>query len=66
MGFVALSLLGSFSGLPNGCSTSSRLHTSRRVGGGNFTTVPLMLVLVIGAALLRLGATAFRRRDLQT
>lgn len=36
-----------------------------RVGGGDFTAVPLLWLLAIDAALITLGAMAFRRRDVR-
>ena len=39
-------------------------HTPR-VGGGDFTAVPLLWLLAIDATLIALGAMAFRRRDVR-
>jgi polyether ionophore transport system permease protein len=66
VGFVALYLLGSLSGAPQWLLNLEPFAHIPRVGGGDFTAVPLVLLLVIDATLTGLGAAAFRRRDLRT
>jgi ABC-2 type transport system permease protein len=66
VGFVALYLLGSLSGAPQWLLNLEPFAHIPQVGGGDFTAVPLVLLLVIDATLIGLGAAAFRRRDLRT
>jgi ABC-2 type transport system permease protein len=66
VGFVALYLLGSLSGAPQWLLNLEPFAHIPRVGGRDFTAVPLVLLLVIDATLIGLGAAAFRRRDLRT
>jgi ABC-2 type transport system permease protein len=65
VGFVALYLLGSLSGAPQWLLDLEPFAHTPRVGGGDFTAVPLVLLLTIDATLIALGAANFRRRDLQ-
>jgi polyether ionophore transport system permease protein len=66
VGFVALYLLGSLSGAPQWLLDLEPFAHIPRVGGGDFTAVPLALLLMIDGTLIGLGAAAFRHRDLRT
>jgi ABC-2 type transport system permease protein len=66
VGFVALYLLGSLSGFAQWLLDLEPFAHTPQVGGGDFTVVPLLLLLVIDATLIALGMAAFRRRDLKT
>ncbi|MGH3968082.1 MAG: ABC transporter permease, partial [Mycobacterium sp.] len=63
--FVALYLIGSLSGFSQWLLDAEPFAHIPRVGGGDFTAVPLLGLLVIDAALIALGAAAFRRRDVR-
>ena len=63
--FIALYLIGSLLGFPQLVDLEPFAHTPR-VGGDDFSAVPLVWLLVIDAALIALGLASFRRRDLQT
>ncbi|HEU4363388.1 MAG TPA: ABC transporter permease [Mycobacterium sp.] len=65
VGFVAVYLLGSLSGFPQWLLDMEPFTHIPRVGGDDFTAVPLIWLLVIDAALIALGAGIFRRRDLR-
>ena len=66
VGFVALYLLGSLSGLPQWLLDIEPFAHIPRVTGGAFTAFPLLWLLAIDTALIALGMAAFRRRDVQT
>lgn len=65
IGFIALYLIGSLAGFPQWVLDLEPFAHVPRVGSG-FTAVPMLWLLVIDAALITLGAMAFRRRDLRS
>ncbi len=65
VGFVAVYLLGSLSGSPRWLLDLEPFAHVPRVGGGDFTVVPLLWLLAVDAVLIALGLAAFRRRDLR-
>ncbi|UXA05653.1 ABC transporter permease [Mycobacterium sp. SMC-2] len=64
VGFVALYLIGSLAGFPQWLLDLEPFAHIPRVSG-DFTTVPLLWLLVVDVTLIALGAVAFRRRDLR-
>ncbi|WAC92865.1 ABC transporter permease [Mycobacterium sp. Aquia_213] len=64
IGFIALYLIGSLAGFPQWVLDLEPFAHVPRVGD-SFTAVPLLWLLIIDAALIVLGAMAFRRRDLR-
>jgi ABC-2 type transport system permease protein len=66
VGFVALYLIGSLAGFPQLLLDLEPFAHIPRVGGGDFTPIPLLWLLIIDAALIALGVAAFRRRDVQS
>jgi ABC-2 type transport system permease protein len=65
VGFIALYLIGSIAGFPQWLLDLEPFAHTPRVGGGDFTAVPLLWLLAIDATLIVLGAMAFRRRDVR-
>lgn len=65
VGFVAMYLLGSLSGVSQWLLNLEPFGHIPRVGGAEFTAVPLLWLLAIDAALIALGVMTFRRRDLR-
>ncbi|OBG04835.1 ABC transporter permease [Mycolicibacter sinensis] len=65
IGFVALYLLGSISGLPQWLLDLEPFAHVPLVGTGDFSVVPLVVLLVLDATLIALGGWALRRRDLR-
>lgn len=65
VGFVALYLIGSLAGFSQWLLDLEPFAQSPRVGA-DFTAVPLLWLLAIDAALIIMGAIAFRRRDLRS
>ncbi len=63
--FVALYLIGSLAGFPQWVLDLEPFAHLPRVGGGDFTAVPLLWLLAIDATLIMLGVMAFRRRDVR-
>lgn len=66
IGFVTLYLLGMLSGLPQWLLDLEPFAHIPLVGDGALNAAPLVVLLVIDAALITLGVWAFRRRDLTT
>lgn len=65
VGFISLYLIGSLSGFPQWLLDLEPFAHVPRVGGGDFTAVPLLWQSVIDATLIAVGAAALRRRDLR-
>lgn len=65
VGFVALYLLGSISGLSQWLLDLEPFAHTPRVGSG-FTVTPLLVLLVMDASLIVLGLAALRGRDVQS
>jgi polyether ionophore transport system permease protein len=63
--FIALYLIGSLAEFPQWLLDLEPFAHTPRVGGGDFTAVPLLWLLAIDATLIVLGTTAFRRRDVR-
>lgn len=66
VGFVALYLLGSLSGLPQWLLDLEPFAHTPRVGIGDFTAAPLAWLSAVDVALIALGAMAFQRRDIKS
>ncbi|MBV9352868.1 MAG: ABC transporter permease [Mycobacterium sp.] len=64
--FIALYLLGSLLGFPQWLLDLAPFADTPRVGGDDFSAVPLVWLLAIDATLIALGLAAFRRRDLRS
>lgn len=64
--FIALYLLGSLLGFPQWLLGLAPFADTPRVGGDDFSAVPLVWLLAIDATLIALGLAAFRRRDLRS
>jgi ABC-2 type transport system permease protein len=65
VGFIALYLIGSLAGFPQWVLDLEPFGHTPRVGGGDFTAVPLLWLLAIDVVLIVAGAMAFQRRDLR-
>jgi ABC-2 type transport system permease protein len=65
VGFVAVYLIGSLAGVSQWLLDLEPFSHIPRVGA-DFTAVPLLWLLAIDAALIIVGALAFRRRDLRS
>lgn len=63
VGFVALYLLGSLSGLPHWLLDLEPFTHIPLVGADGFRVVPLVVLLAVDAALIALGSVGFRARD---
>jgi ABC-2 type transport system permease protein len=63
--FIALYLIGSLAGYPQWVLDLEPFAHVPRVGS-DFTIVPVLWLLAVDAALIALGAMAFRRRDLRS
>ncbi|BBZ40939.1 ABC transporter permease [Mycobacterium conspicuum] len=64
--FIAVYLIGSLAGFPQWVLDLEPFAHTPRVGGGDFTAVPLLWLLAVDAALIALGIIAFRRRDIRS
>jgi ABC-2 type transport system permease protein len=64
--FIALYLIGSLAGFPQWLLDLEPFAHTPRVGGGDFTAVPLVWLLAVDVVLIVLGTMAFRRRDLRS
>jgi ABC-2 type transport system permease protein len=64
--FIAVYLIGSLAEFPQWVLDLEPFAHTPRVGGGDFTAVPLLWLLAIDAALIALGTIAFRRRDIRS
>jgi ABC-2 type transport system permease protein len=64
--FIALYLLGSLLGFPQWLLGLAPFADTPRVGGDDFSAVPLVWLLAIDATLIALGLVAFRSRDLRS
>jgi len=65
VGFIALYLIGSLAAFPQWLLDLEPFAHTPRVGGGDFTAVPLLWLLAIDVMLIVAGAMAFQRRDLR-
>jgi ABC-2 type transport system permease protein len=65
VGFVALYLIGSLAGFPQWLLDLEPFAHTPRVGGGDFTAVPLLWLLAVDATMIVVGVVAFRRRDVR-
>lgn len=65
VGFVALYLLGTLSGLPRWMLGLEPFTHIPLVGDGGFSPVPLVVSLALDAALVAVGVSAFQRRDIR-
>ncbi len=65
VGFIAVYLLGSLANSPHWLLDLDPFSHVPRVGTGGFSATPLGWLLALDAALIILGALAFRRRDLR-
>jgi ABC-2 type transport system permease protein len=65
VGFIALYLIGSLSGLPQWVLDAEPFAHVPRVTGGDFSAVPLLWLLAVDVVLIALGTAAFRRRDIR-
>ena len=65
IGFVALYLLGSVSGLPQWVHNLEPYSHIPHIGAGTFSVTPLLWLLLIDAVLIGVGLTGFRHRDLR-
>lgn len=65
VGFVAVYLLGSLSGSPQWLLDLEPFAHTPRVGGSDFTAVPLLCLLALDGVLITVGVIAFRRRDIR-
>jgi ABC-2 type transport system permease protein len=63
--FIAVYLLGSLANSPQWLLDLEPFAHTPRVGSGDFSATPLVWLLAIDVALIVLGVTAFRRRDLR-
>ncbi|WP_067817179.1 ABC transporter permease [Nocardia inohanensis] len=62
---IAVFLLGAISGAPQWLRDLEPFEHAPKLPGGEFTATPLIVLLIIDAALITLGLIAFRRRDLR-
>ncbi|BBY52827.1 ABC transporter permease [Mycobacterium koreense] len=65
VGFVAVYLLGSLSGMPQWLLDAEPFAHVPRVGAGDFTAAGLGWLLLLDGALIAVGVLGFQRRDLR-
>ncbi|MET9485704.1 ABC transporter permease [Nocardia sp. NPDC006630] len=62
---IAVFLLGSISGAPQWFRDIDPFEHAPKVPGGAFSATPLIILLLVAAALITVGLIGFRRRDLR-
>ncbi|MEV6767125.1 ABC transporter permease [Nocardia sp. NPDC051030] len=62
---IAVFLLGAISGAPQWFRDLEPFEHAPKVPGADFTLTPVLILLIVDAALIAVGLFAFRRRDLR-